>query len=151
LLTSVERAQGLTGAKTSAAVVLAQRLGHWCGRRRPAELGQRWRRGGALRLLRLRTGEEEEGGAGETEWSLGTRDAVPTEVSRSAAPRPRRRRTAATWPASGGRRRASARGRERERGNRAALSVWAEREAGQPSSACRLLFSFFFEIIFPKA
>jgi len=36
---------------------------------------------------------------------------------------------------------------ERGRGNQAALSGWAEREAGWPSSACPL--SHFFEIIFP--
>jgi len=101
-----------------------------------------------LRLLRSRTGEEEERGAGETEWRLGARDAIPTGISLSAVAHPRRRRTAAMWPAPGGARRASACGRE-GRGNRAAWLGWAEREAGRPSIACPLFF--FFEIIFPKS
>ena len=52
-----------------------------------------------------------------------------------------------------GRRRVDEGGRpragEREGGNWAALSGWAEREAGRASSACPLFF--FFEIIFPIA
>ena len=59
----------------------------------------------------------------------------------SAAACSRRRRTAATWPAPGGARRAPRAG-ERGEGKRAALSGWAEREAGRPSSACALSLFF---------
>jgi len=98
-------------------------------------------------LLRSRTREERERG-GDRMGCLGARGGVPTEISRSAGrPCPRRRRTAATWPASGGARWASARGRE-GRGNRAARLGWAEREAGRPSSACPLFF--FLNFFSPK-
>jgi len=50
----------------------------------------------------------------ETEWGvLGARGSVSTGLSRSARqPRPRCRRTAATWPAPGGARRARPRAGE---------------------------------------
>ena len=93
-------------------------------------------------------GEEEEREERGTEWRIGARGAVPTGLSRSAAARPRRRRTAATWPAPGGARRAPRAG-ERGEGKRAALSGWAEREAGRPSSACPLFF--FLNFFSPKS
>ena len=99
-----------------------------------------------LLLLRSRTGEEREQG-GDRMGVLGARGGVPTGISRSAAARPRRRRTAVTWPASGGSRRAPARWRE-GRGKRAARLHWAEWEAGRPSSACPLFF--FFQFLFSK-
>jgi len=68
------------------------------------------------------------------------------------AGRPRRVLDADVRPPRG-RRRVDKGGRPRAgeggRGNRAALSGWAKREAGWPSSACPLFL--FFEIIFPKS
>ena len=94
----------------------------------------------AERLRRWRSRAEEVEGSGEgTEWRVGARGSVPTRLSRSAAAHP------ATWPAPGGARRAPRAG-ERGEGKRAALSGWAETEAGRPSSVCplSLLFEFLF-------
>jgi len=106
--------------------------------------------GGALpQLLLLLRGEEEERGAGRQNgvaWGRGT--ASRPGVGGSAAARPQRRRTATTWRAPGGARRAPRAG-ERGEGKRAALSGWAEREAGRPSSACPL--SLFFEFLFSNS
>jgi len=70
-LTSVERAQGLTAVKTSAAVVLAQRLGHWRGRRRAAELGQQWRCSGAAAAAALANEGGEGAGRGQNGGAWG--------------------------------------------------------------------------------
>jgi len=67
------------------------------------------------------------------------------------AGRPRRvqcRRTAATWPAPGGARRAPRAG-ERGEGEAGRAAGSSEREAGRPSSACPLFF--FFNLVSPKS
>ena len=101
-----------------------------------------------LRLLHSRMVEEEERGAGETEWCLWARDVVSTGISRSAAARQRRRRTAATWPTSGGRRRASARGRERE--GKPGRAVWLGRKGGGSALQHLPPLLFFLNFFSPK-
>ena len=92
-----------------------------------------------LLLLRSRAEKERERG-GDRVGRLGARGGVPTGLCRSTGrPRPRRRRTAATWPAPGGARWARPRAGEEVVLGRAAERV--EREAVRPSSDA--LFSFF--------
>ena len=101
--------------------------------------------GTAAELLRLRLRsraeeeEREERGQNGVAWGRGAASR-PGEGG-SAAAHPRRRRTAATWPAPGGARRAPRAGERRE-GKRAALPGWAEREAGRSSSACPVSLFF---------
>jgi len=99
--------------------------------------------GAPPRLLLRASGEEEEGVGRGAEWGvLRARGGVPTGLSRSVGrPRPRRRRTAATWPVPGGARRARPRAGE-VRGKMGIAAERAEREAGRPSSACPLFFLF---------
>jgi len=110
--------------------------------------------GGAPPRLLLRASGEEEGVGRGTEWRrLGARGGVPTGLCRSAGrPRPRGRRTAATWPALGGARRARPRVGEGE-GELGRVAERAEREAGRPSSAYPLspFFEFLFLIILPNS
>jgi hypothetical protein len=99
----------------------------------------------------VRAEEEGEGGRGGDRMEGVAWEPAPASRPGGVGGRPRRvqrRRTAATWPAPGGARRAP-RAREREEGERAALPSWARREAGRPSSACPL--SFFFEFLFSNS
>jgi hypothetical protein len=91
----------------------------------------------------VRAEEEGEGGRGGQNGrnGLGACAGVPTRGVGGRPRRVQRRRTAATWPAPGGARRAP-RARERGEGERAALPSWARREAGRPSSACPLFLFF---------
>ena len=104
-------------------------------RRRGCYCSREWRR-------------RRERGAGETEWRVGARGAVPTGVSRSAAARPRRRRTVATWPAPGGARRAPC---AEERGGETGPRCLAGPKGRRVGQAAPASFLFFFEIIFPKS
>jgi len=91
---------------------------------------------GGARPAMARTGEERERGG----HRMGVPGGAGWRPDRDKAmARPRRRRTAATWPAPGGARRAPARGRE-GRAKRAVQLGWAEREAGLPPF---LFFNFF--------
>jgi len=101
-----------------------------------------------LRLLLSRT-EEGEGNREGTEWGgLGVWGGVPTGIrplgrDASTTPAYGRHVAGAGWSEA-----ASARRRE-GRGKRAALSGWAEREVGRPSSACPLFF--FLNFFSPKS
>jgi len=107
---------------------------------------RRWRCVGAATAATLASGgrRREERGDRVEPGGAGQR---PDQVIAGRARRVQCRRTAATWPTPGGARRAPRVG-ERGEGKRAALSDWAEREAGRPSSACPLFF--FFEFLFLK-
>ena len=79
-----------------------------------------------LRLLRSRAEEEDEGGAGAIDWSLGARGGVPTRfrpVGRGAATTPAygRHVSGAEWSEVG-----VARGRERE--GKPGRAVWLGRK-----------------------
>jgi len=104
---------------------------------------RRWRCSGAATAATLASGggrrREEQGDRVEPRGA-GRR---PDQVIAGRPRRVQRRRTAATWPAPGGARRAPRAG-ERGEGKLAALHGWAEREAGRPSSASPLFFSFVF-------
>jgi len=142
LLTSVERAQGLTVAMASALVFSTVSLELWCGRRRAAGLSPAMARGGtAAAALRER---REKGEARATEW-MGVfwgRGSVSRPGGGGGRPRrAHRRRTAATWPSLAGTRRASARGREWE-GEAGWAAGWAEREAGLAQQRLPLFHCF---------
>jgi len=109
---------------------------------------RRWRCGGAATSAALTSrGRRGEWGGDRMEWPGGT-GRRPDQVK---AGRPRRVHNADVRPPRG-RRRVDEGGRpragERGRGNRAAL--WAEREAGRPSSACPLSL-FFLKLFSQKA
>ena len=91
--------------------------------------------------------EREERATERVEWP-GGRGAASRPGEGGRPRRVQRQRTAATWPAPGGVRRALRAG-ERGEGKRATLSGWAERETGRPSSACPL--SLFFEFLFSNS
>jgi len=99
---------------------------------------QRWRCSGAATAATLASGggRREERATERVEWPGGA-GRRPDQVKAGRPRRVQRRRTAATWPAPCGARRAPRAG-ERGEGKRAALPGWAEREAGRPSSACPL-------------
>ena len=103
-----------------------------------------------LLLLRSQVGKERERGGDRME-RLGARGGVPTGLSRSAGrPRPRRRRTAATWPAPGGARRAHPHAGEGRGSWAARLSGPKGRRVGPAAPAPFFFFLIFFLNSFSK-
>jgi len=109
---------------------------------------RRWHCGGAATAAALASGGSRgERGGDRMEWPGG----AGQRSDQLKAGRSRRVHDADVRPPRG-RRRVDEGGRpragERGRGNRAALSGWAKREAGRPSSACPLFF--FLKLFFQK-
>jgi len=115
--TSVERAQGLTAEKASTAVALARRM------------------------ARERGGDRRNGAPGGVEQRPDL--VMPVGAGR---PRPRRRRTTATWPASGGERRARPRAR-RGGEERAARLIGPKGRRVGPAAPAPFLFFFNFSFL----
>ena len=147
-LTSAERAQGLTGAKTSAAEFLPQRMGDYRVRRRAAELGQQWRRGGATKAAALANGggrRERSGGDRMVPRGAGCRLDRDKPVGRGASTTP----TYGRHVADVGWTKAGVRTRERE-GGKAGPRCLARPKGRRVRPATPAPSSIFFEFLFSK-